>query len=242
MHSGSFYTNLFSCVHEEMTSQNPHPLEFGCVGPLGFGCEICLQMATPRSGIAVGSNHGHITTARVLKQKPSYRKGVSCVDLFMWTGGWVGVEEKRGEGDDVMMGRDGWMDGWWDQAMGAGDAGDLQHLQQWVQPASRPDSTFPYKRRLWQPHSHFQNSLPDHYTLLSTLCQQVQGRRVKFVRDLIREVTGFAPYEKRIMELVKNSKDKRARKLAKKKLGTFLRAKKKVEELSNVIAESRRAH
>ncbi|RUS27119.1 50S ribosomal protein L36e [Jimgerdemannia flammicorona] len=101
-------------------------------------------MATPRSSIAVGSNHGHITTARVLKQKPSYRKGV-------------------------------------------------------------------------------------------------QGRRVKFVRDLIREVTGFAPYEKRIMELVKNSKDKHACKLAKKKLGTFLHAKKKVEELSNVIAESHRA-
>lgn len=42
------------------------------------------------------------------------------------------------------------------------------------------------------------------------------------------------------MELIKNSKDKRARKLAKKRLGTFGRAKKKVDELSNVIAESRR--
>ncbi|RUP43022.1 ribosomal protein L36e-domain-containing protein [Jimgerdemannia flammicorona] len=223
MHSDSFYTNLFSCVHEEMTSQNPHSLEFGCVGPLGFGCEICLQMATPRSGIAVGSNHGHITTARVLKQKPSYRKGVSCVDLFMWTGGWVGVEEKRGEGDDVMMGRDGWMDGWWDQAMGAGDAGDLTTLA--AMGATSITSRF---------HISIQTT--------SLAAAFVQGRRVKFVRDLIREVTGFAPYEKRIMELVKNSKDKRARKLAKKKLGTFLRAKKKVEELSNVIAESRRAH
>jgi large subunit ribosomal protein L36e len=44
------------------------------------------------------------------------------------------------------------------------------------------------------------------------------------------------------MELIKNSKDKRARKLAKKRLGTFLRAKKKVEEMTSVIAESRRAH
>jgi len=44
------------------------------------------------------------------------------------------------------------------------------------------------------------------------------------------------------MELLKNSKDKRARKLAKKRLGTFVRAKRKVEELSNIIAESRRAH
>ncbi|KAK6095289.1 ribosomal protein L36 [Batrachochytrium dendrobatidis] len=65
--------------------------------------------------------------------------------------------------------------------------------------------------------------------------------RTKFVRDLVREVVGFSPYEKRVMELLKNSKDKRARKVAKKRLGTLRRAKRKVEELSNVIAESRRA-
>ncbi|KAJ9070065.1 ribosomal protein L36 [Entomophthora muscae] len=68
------------------------------------------------------------------------------------------------------------------------------------------------------------------------------GKRTIFVRELVREVAGFAPYERRVMELLKNSKDKRARKLAKKRLGTLLRAKKKVEELSNIIAESRRAH
>ncbi|TPX31193.1 hypothetical protein SmJEL517_g05400 [Synchytrium microbalum] len=66
------------------------------------------------------------------------------------------------------------------------------------------------------------------------------GKRTKVVRELIREVTGFAPYEKRVMELLKNSKDKRARRLAKRRLGTFLRAKRKVEELSGVIAETRR--
>ncbi|KAI9152508.1 ribosomal protein L36 [Blastocladiella emersonii ATCC 22665] len=65
--------------------------------------------------------------------------------------------------------------------------------------------------------------------------------RVKFIRSLVREVAGFAPYEKRVMELLKNSKDKRARKLAKKRLGTLTRAKAKVEELSTIIAESRRA-
>ncbi|CAJ0747742.1 14843_t:CDS:2 [Entrophospora sp. SA101] len=54
------------------------------------------------------------------------------------------------------------------------------------------------------------------------------SNKTKFVKDLIREVVGYAPYEKRVMELLKNSKDKRAR--------------KKVEELSNIIAESRRAH
>jgi large subunit ribosomal protein L36e len=64
--------------------------------------------------------------------------------------------------------------------------------------------------------------------------------RVKFVRDLIREVVGFSPYERRIMELLKNSKDKRARKLAKRRLGTMRRAKRKVEELNGILAESRR--
>ncbi|KAG0217918.1 50S ribosomal protein L36e [Mortierella sp. GBAus27b] len=68
----------------------------------------------------------------------------------------------------------------------------------------------------------------------------VAGKRVLFVRSIVREVAGFAPFERRIMELIKNSKDKRARKLAKKRLGTFIRAKRKVEELTNVIAESRR--
>ncbi|EIE87175.1 50S ribosomal protein L36e [Rhizopus delemar RA 99-880] len=42
------------------------------------------------------------------------------------------------------------------------------------------------------------------------------------------------------MELIKNSKDKRAKKLCKSKLGTFVRAKKKIEELQGVIAASRR--
>ena len=46
----------------------------------------------------------------------------------------------------------------------------------------------------------------------------VKSKRTKFVRDLIREVAGFAPYEKRIMELLKNSNDKRAKRLAKKRV------------------------
>ena len=64
---------------------------------------------------------------------------------------------------------------------------------------------------------------------------------MKFIRGLIREVVGFAPYEKRIMEYLKNNKDKRARKFAKARLGTLLRGKKKVEEMTNVLVESRRA-
>ncbi|KAI7881112.1 50S ribosomal protein L36e [Lichtheimia hyalospora FSU 10163] len=68
------------------------------------------------------------------------------------------------------------------------------------------------------------------------------GKRTAFVRSIVREVAGFAPYERRVMELIKNSRDKRAKKLTKRRLGTFVRAKKKIDELQGVIAESRRQH
>ncbi|KAL6868975.1 ribosomal protein L36 [Amphichorda felina] len=66
------------------------------------------------------------------------------------------------------------------------------------------------------------------------------SKRTAFVREVVKEVAGLAPYERRVIELLRNSRDKRARKLAKKRLGTFGRAKKKVDELQRVIAESRR--
>ncbi|KAF4555335.1 60S ribosomal protein L36 [Elsinoe fawcettii] len=67
------------------------------------------------------------------------------------------------------------------------------------------------------------------------------SKRTAFVRDIVKEVAGLAPYERRIIELLRNSKDKRARKLAKKRLGTFGRAKRKVDDMTRVITESRRA-
>ena len=54
--------------------------------------------------------------------------------------------------------------------------------------------------------------------LSTSLVQQKLGARVKNIRGLIRDVVGSAPYEKRLMELLKVGRDKRALKLAKRKV------------------------
>ena len=47
---------------------------------------------------------------------------------------------------------------------------------------------------------------------------QFLSKHVKFARDLVREVCGQAPYEKRLIELLKVQRDKRALKFAKKRV------------------------
>lgn len=61
----------------------------------------------------------------------------------------------------------------------------------------------------------------------------------ELVNSVIEEVCGFAPYEKRILELLRVGKDKRALKFAKKRLGTHLRAKRKREEMSEALRNKR---
>ncbi|XP_058935830.1 large ribosomal subunit protein eL36-like [Kogia breviceps] len=63
----------------------------------------------------------------------------------------------------------------------------------------------------------------------------------KFVRDTIQEMCGFASYERWAMELLKVSKDKRAFKFIKKRVRGHICAKRKREELSNVLAAMRKA-
>ncbi|KAK2186382.1 hypothetical protein NP493_202g01029 [Ridgeia piscesae] len=66
-------------------------------------------------------------------------------------------------------------------------------------------------------------------------------KHAKFVRDIVRDVCGFAPYEKRALELLRISKDKRALKFCKKRLGGHVRGKKKREEMQVQLQQMRKA-
>ncbi|KII61438.1 60S ribosomal protein L36 [Thelohanellus kitauei] len=68
----------------------------------------------------------------------------------------------------------------------------------------------------------------------------VAGKRLKFVRDIIKEVTGQAYYEKRAIEYLKIGKDKKCVKFLKARLGTIRRAKRKRDELSKVLLQMKR--
>merc|ERR1712205_85366 len=60
-------------------------------------------------------------------------------------------------------------------------------------------------------------------------------KKVKFVREIVRDVMGYTPYERRIMELLKVSRDKRALKFAKNRLGTHKRGKAKRAEMGDAL-------
>ena len=59
------------------------------------------------------------------------------------------------------------------------------------------------------------------HVLYKLIFLQAQTKRARFIRDTVREVVGFAPYEKRMMELLRMHKDKRCLKFAKKRVSEF---------------------
>jgi hypothetical protein len=66
----------------------------------------------------------------------------------------------------------------------------------------------------------------------------IARKRVSVIRRVISELVGRSPYEKKIMEVLKlrqANSNKKAYKLAKKRLGSHKRAIKKREELVEVI-------
>jgi large subunit ribosomal protein L36e len=56
----------------------------------------------------------------------------------------------------------------------------------------------------------------------------------KNIKGLLKEISGFLPYEKSILNLLKIGKEKKAIKFAKKRLGNIKRAKNKVDLLNNL--------
>merc|ERR1711879_990123 len=68
------------------------------------------------------------------------------------------------------------------------------------------------------------------------------GVRAKLVQSIVKSVSGFAPYEKRAMEMFKvgNTKmDKRANKFLKKRLGSIKRAKNKSQLLQELTRKKK---
>eukprot|EP00929_Paragymnodinium_shiwhaense_P123067 TRINITY_DN964_c0_g3_i6.p1 TRINITY_DN964_c0_g3~~TRINITY_DN964_c0_g3_i6.p1 ORF type:complete len:113 (-),score=38.70 TRINITY_DN964_c0_g3_i6:121-459(-) len=67
--------------------------------------------------------------------------------------------------------------------------------------------------------------------------------RNKLVKEVVREVAGFSPYERRMIELIKIGNAatfKRSLKLAKKRLGTHKRGKKKRDEMAEAVSAMRK--
>ena len=70
------------------------------------------------------------------------------------------------------------------------------------------------------------------------------GKRVAIIRDVIREVSGYAPYERRIIKLLsigEESADKRALKFAKRRIGGHRRGMLKREKFRKIVAAQKKA-
>lgn len=77
---------------------------------------------------------------------------------------------------------------------------------------------------------------------LCVLLPQTTSKRTLMCREIAREVVGLAPYERRILDMIKtggSSADKRVYKFAKRRLGSHKRALAKREDIKEVNAKQR---
>ncbi|CAH2064209.1 unnamed protein product [Thlaspi arvense] len=188
-------------------------------------------MTTPqvKTGLFVGLNKGHVVTRRELAPRPRARKGVMFLSLppFLEL---ILVDKSLEICECCKFTR-------------------KSKIRASVKPFNTSNlvnvSSWHYLAIMLQQIFHFDSMFlaficcgSDCGDDLSDVAQKTSVRTL-FIRSLIREVAGFAPYEKRITELLKVGKDKRALKVAKRKLGTHKRAKRKREEMSSVLRKMR---
>lgn len=68
------------------------------------------------------------------------------------------------------------------------------------------------------------------------------SKRTSMVREIVSEVVGFAPYEKRLLDMLKTggaSAEKRMYKFAKRRLGSHKRATKKRDQIKELHGKLR---
>ena len=77
---------------------------------------------------------------------------------------------------------------------------------------------------------------------LQSIVIQASGKRVLLCREIAREVVGLAPYERRILDMIKtggSAADKRVYKFAKRRLGSHKRALVKREDIKDLNSKMR---
>ena len=79
---------------------------------------------------------------------------------------------------------------------------------------------------------------PNAFKAQKSLRRGRQCKRVAGVREVVREICGLAGYEKKMIELIKTgivTKEKKAVKMARSRLGSQKRANNKKQQMDNVI-------
>ena len=68
-------------------------------------------------------------------------------------------------------------------------------------------------------------------------------KRTQAIRSLVSEIAGFSPYERKIIEMLRTGdaiKEKKAMKMARRKLGRQFRARRKIDNMQAVLKAQRK--